>query len=253
MVALKFVVNAATSQVANVTFDSLYYGIYARPKILVVFDDNWDTQYSAAYAYMATKGLKGTIYVIKDTVGEDGHCTLAQLQEMYEAGWDLGTHGVNPLTNYATAVLQQAEIVYNQQYLVDNGWLRAKDHFAYPNGSYDDNSITALNTLGYKSARTIIGRMQDTGKGLDNCLLLTTRVMGGSSLTQATVQGYIDRATLNGGTFILYAHKIVAGAAANTNEWEDSKFNGVIDYLKARQDEGLLDVVTISEWYDGLK
>jgi hypothetical protein len=77
---------------AVAAFDSLYYQRRTPPKLVISFDDNWLTEYTEGYVYMSKLGLPGTIYAIRDTVGQDGYMSLKQLKEVYAAGWDIGNH-----------------------------------------------------------------------------------------------------------------------------------------------------------------
>jgi hypothetical protein len=83
-----------TSEMGNgsASFDHLYYGRRATPKIIVSFDDNWLTQFTEAFPYMMRKGVPGTIYAIQETIGLDRYMSLPQLKEVYAGGWDVGNH-----------------------------------------------------------------------------------------------------------------------------------------------------------------
>ena len=43
----------------SASFDHLYYGRRATPKIIVSFDDNWLSQFTEAFPYMMRKGVPG--------------------------------------------------------------------------------------------------------------------------------------------------------------------------------------------------
>lgn len=62
-----------------------------RPRVIIDFDDGWLTQYTLAAPYMASKGIPGTMYLVKNFQNGD-FMTLAQMQELYSAGWDAGNH-----------------------------------------------------------------------------------------------------------------------------------------------------------------
>jgi hypothetical protein len=76
----------------SASFDHLYYGRRATPKIIVSFDDNWLTQFTEAFPYMMRRGVPGTIYAIQETIGLDRYMSLPMLKEVYAAGWDVGNH-----------------------------------------------------------------------------------------------------------------------------------------------------------------
>jgi len=66
------------------------------PTIPIVFDGSFVTHYTKAFNYMSKKGLKGTVALTTGVVGTSAaYLTLAMLQEMYDAGWDITNHTVN--------------------------------------------------------------------------------------------------------------------------------------------------------------
>lgn len=248
MVRLRIRINATTGTPA-VSFCELYTGRYSRPKILVTFDDGWDSSYTKGFAYMETKGIKGTSYIIRDKVDTAGYATTAQLAEMNTAGWDLGTHGNTNLTTLGTQALQETEISYNEAYLTNNGFTRANKHYAYPNGGYNDNAREALASLGYKTARTIIDRTQHNY--LDEKYLLK-RYGILSTTSVANAKSYIDSAIARGEAILLNYHIIVDADADTSTKVLTANFNEVMDYIALKKFQQACDVVTISEWYNGL-
>lgn len=248
MVRLRIRVNA-TAGTPAVSFCSIHTKQYNKPKILVTFDDSWDSQYTKGYSYMSTLGLKGTIYCIADKVDTAGYMTTAQCSEIYAAGWDLGTHGNVNLTTLATQALQEVEISSNEAFLTANGFTRSNKHYAYPNGGYNDNARAALAALGYKTARTIINAQQPDY--LDEKYLLKRYAIYHTT-TVAAATGYIDAALAQGTAILLNFHIIVDADADTSTKVLTATFNSIMDYIKSKKDQGVLDVVTISEWYNGL-
>ncbi|AWI88081.1 hypothetical protein C0214_07240 [Methylobacterium sp. DM1] len=74
------------------TFDHLYYERRASPQIVISFDDNWLTQYTEAFPFMAQRGVPGTIYAIQETINLDRYMSLRDLKTVYAAGWDIANH-----------------------------------------------------------------------------------------------------------------------------------------------------------------
>jgi len=222
---------------------------YSKPKILIDFDDNWGSAFTEGYGYMQPLGLKGNIYVIRDAVDALNYMTTANLQTVYGAGWDLATHGIYDLTTLEDQAAMETDIAYNKAFLTTNGFTRASDHYAYPLGGYNDTAIAAVSNTGFKTARTTLPRQVQSDE-IDNALLLTSRPII-STTTLAVAKSYIDDATAYGGTMRIFFHKLVASPSAET-EWAISDFQALMDYILARKNEGILDVVTISEWYNGM-
>ena len=239
----------SSSGTPTIYFDSLYTSGFSRPKVIFTFDDGWDSQYSEAYAYMHSKNLKGIIYVIADLVDTAGKVTTNNLQEIYDAGWDLGTHGVTTLTTLADEPAQETEIAHNRQYLIDHSFTRAMDHYAYPGGQYNSDSLTALANLGFLTARTTLDRNQ--ANMIDERYQLT-RYGVSNTTTLAAVKAQVDYAVNTGESVWLNYHILVPSNADISTKSLNSNFEALVDYVKSYVDQGLVDVVTANEWYNGL-
>jgi peptidoglycan/xylan/chitin deacetylase (PgdA/CDA1 family) len=246
MIRLRIRVNATTGT-PSATFCSLYAGVAQRPKVLVTFDDSWESQYSKAYSYMNSIGLTGTIYAIGSKIGTANYMTAANLDTVYAAGWDIGNHGSVDLTSLGTQSEQETEI--NNEASFITAYTRSNKHYAYPFGGYNDNARAALAKLGYATGRTIIDRPQ--ANFLDERYLLT-RYGVYNTTSVATTKGYIDKAIAQGTAVLLNYHLIVDSTADVATKVLTADFNEVMDYIKTKRDAGLIDCVTISEWYNGL-
>jgi peptidoglycan/xylan/chitin deacetylase (PgdA/CDA1 family) len=246
MVRLRVRVNGTDDSVVAY-FDSFYIGTKSKPKCIINFDDGRDSQYSKAYAYMQPKGLKGTCYIIGSEIGEADFMTVANLDTLYAAGWDLCNHGSVDLSTLETQALQEAEILSEEAYLVN--YPRANKHYAYPMGGYDDNARAALANLGYLTARTIIDRRQ--ANVLDERYLLT-RYGVYNTTTVAAAKEFINVAIRQGSAILLNFHQIVDADADVDTKVLTADFNSIIDYIEMLVLQGAIEVQTISEWYNGL-
>lgn len=251
MIRLRFRTDSVLGETVSTTFDSLYYRLYARPKVVITFDDGWDSAHTEGYTYMATKGLKGTHYVISGVVDQPGRITTANLTTAYNNGWSISNH---TSTHQNLSTLSQEEILTELQdcneWLVSNGFARTAGHVAYPNGGYNATVLSAMDTLGFKTGSTIISRQNNIVKGLeDKRLLKRYSLINSNSL--ATVKGYVDTAVSNGSTVFINFHKLVASPTVST-EWAISDFQALVDYVARLHNGGILDVVTVDDWYSGL-
>lgn len=232
-----------------IIFDSVFSDVKQRPKCLITFDDNWESSYTKGFLYMQTKGIRGTNYVIGGKVDTLGYTTLAQIKEMHDNGWGIGTHGEVNLLTLSTLEEQKEEILLNENFLINNDLTGAEKHYAYPEGACNDISLQALEELNYLTARTIIDRNQ--GNSLDEPYLIT-RIGIYNTTTVEQAKGFIDLAIAQGSTIILNFHIIVDSDADVDTKILTSTFNEIIDYLALKVEEDLIDAVTIDEWYKGL-
>jgi peptidoglycan/xylan/chitin deacetylase (PgdA/CDA1 family) len=245
-------VTATSGNDAIAYFDSYFLNPYSRPKIMFTFDDVYQTAYTVGFPYLRSKGLKATFYACGALAGTSSFLTREQLQDVYANGFDVANHTYShPHLDLST----NDEIIYqlktNDQWLRDNGFLRGVGHAAYPYGGYNDTVINFEKGLQMKTARTsdLSARYyQLHGKGLFNPFAL--KVVGvNQNQSLATMKAWVDTTIQTGGTCIFVFHDLVASAVAAT-EWNITDFQDLVDYIVRRQN--VIDVVTISEWYNGL-
>lgn len=91
ILAYKIWLYGAPGKMAVASIISITVGHAVAPKCVVTFDDGIASQHSIAFPYMKARNLKGTIYITKNI----NALTLAQMQEIYNEGWDLGNHSTN--------------------------------------------------------------------------------------------------------------------------------------------------------------
>ena len=246
MVRLRFRGNADDGK-CTMYLDNLEIGGISRTKVVISFDDGWDSQYNVGFYYMKQYNLKGTSYLIGELVDTTNYMTLAQVKELKDNGWDICTHGLNNLTTLEDEAACVAEISTNMKFIVNNGlsYKNSHLHYAYPNGGYNQNALDALDSLGFLTARTIIDRVQ--GNVMDNPLLLSRQAIINTT-TLAAAEAYVDRVIATGGCLILNFHKLVASPSADT-EWGIDDFASLVAYIAGKRNSGYLDVVTTPAWY----
>lgn len=248
-IRMRLRVNGNVPSAPSVSFDSVYVDMISRPKCVITFDDGTLSAYTRGYEYMKTLNLPGTQYVIADRVGFPAFMTYDMMKEVYEDGWDLGTHGRINLTSLPTLEAQEADIKLHLDWLIENGFTRGAYHYAYPFGAYNNNSQQALRNLKFKTGRTTHDRMQ--APYIDEKYQIVRRAIYPWNNID-TVRGFIDTAIAGGSSIILNYHQIVDEDASAGTQVLTSEFQLQMDYIAQKRDEGLIDVVTISEWYDGL-
>jgi peptidoglycan/xylan/chitin deacetylase (PgdA/CDA1 family) len=133
------------------------------------FDDGRLTDYTVAKKYMDKYGFKGSSFIITSSVGNEGKLNEKQIQEMYDSGWDIGSHtkSHNKLSEISVNQLTD-EIAGSQKYLVDKGWTKSAKLFAAPNSDLS------------KDAYQLVLKYYDmTGVGMSRCLEHTLGIDGG--------------------------------------------------------------------------
>lgn len=233
----------------------IWKGHRMRPTVTIQFDDGWITQYTSAYQYMASRGLIGDIGVIGSRVGTDGYVTLAQLKEMYAAGWGMVVHG-DKNHNDASFTTKQSitdDVIVNRDYILTNLGDRGAYHYIYPGGIVNAtlDSKSAIRAAGMRSGRLVVTQMNGrTSLGFDAPYSLYARELS-NNYTPASDLGLLDRAIAAGGSVIFYGHKLVMTGATGGIEMNYSDFVTLIDGISDRVRDGKLEVVTQSQLIDG--
>jgi peptidoglycan/xylan/chitin deacetylase (PgdA/CDA1 family) len=230
---------------AVMTFCGIYADQENIPKLVITADDGDATAYSEIFAYLNPRGLKFTAFIIGESVGGIGKVTLTQLQEMYNAGNDVGNHTWDH-TDLSTVSLEEAisKITTMRGWQLDQGFVRGSEHLAYPYGVYTTELLGALPSLGIRTGRLANAlSVPYTYPPVDNLYLLN---VGNPSVDNdlATVKTYVDKVAERKGTLILLFHKLVASNPVD-EQWLISDFQELVRYILAKK----VDVVTMSEWY----
>jgi len=196
-----------TSHVApyaqTIRTDALLANAAGRPTVILTFDDIRPTQYTTIFAAMQSRGLKGTLYVPTALIGAADRLTLAQIKELYAAGWDTalgGTPDDNPMTGKASVASVIADYQAMQAYMTSEGLTRAIDHFCYPNGStrtpgtkIQSSAVTTNGSAVATMASTtgILAGMKAAGYQVP----VGTTVVSVDSGTQVTLSGNVPTQT----------------------------------------------------------
>ena len=244
MVRFRVKVNARAGQKPVVSFDDCRYGTKSVTRCVICFDDAWSSASTEGLAYMNSKGLKGTIYVVPKLVDKPGYMSSRELDDAYAKGWALGNHTIDHADLSALATRSEIKDKINQctEWLNSRGYFRASQHLAYPIGNYNNEVLAVVSDLGLKTGRAVLRRNQLTP--LDDYRQLTVQGISGA-LKDA--RGYVDSAINTESTCILVFHKLVT-TPEKSIEWSITDFKVLIDYIVANK----IQVMTIDEYYNEL-
>lgn len=242
----------------TVYLDSLWAGQYARPMVLIQFDDSVIDQ-TAAYVVANSYGVPVTSYAIKNYIEDNatypGYQSKADILAMYAAGNDISIHHENPYTNlnYSDAT---KELIVNKNWLGSLGFTRSSAHMSWPEGKFSDVSISAAKSAGIRTARTLQGiasgaswldsvannAREVTALGVSDFHKINS--VGTAGLTLAALTTHVDNAIIYGDSLFFYIHTIRAGGNVTVSD-----FDALCAYVRRKVLSGLIDAVTISQWY----
>lgn len=243
IIKIRFAVTPITGKTCPITFGAIYKNKKTIPKVLLTFDDGYATVLSNAYPYMEARGIKGTCYVISDTVQGSGinYMRKSGLDTLYDAGWDIANHTKThaDLTTLS-AEEQLLEITTCRDYLLNCGYTRSVNHLSYPVGKYNSTTIAQATSAGVLTARTTVFSFQSMP-----CEDLLAISIAGSAISMKLTCQYIYEAIKNGQTVFIMLHNI---GSSGTNLTSVADFQYLVDFLYQLN----VDFLTVSEWYESL-
>lgn len=239
-------------------FDGLWFhnqGRKPRPACLVMFDDGHGSLFTvnaavfgtgnSAFDYMQMLGIRGTLCLDHTLLGVTNYMTVANVQTLFDAEWDIANHVesldmVSETVADVTAALERTTNLYLRK-----GWITPAINFvAYPNGSYRVNGETEsmLKGYGYASGRQIQATLLNNQIDPDNLFHLYAKGVG-TGITAANITDQIDSAISSGRMFAFYVHGL--DAAETAYFWDPAKLKTVLDYIKSSGIEAL----TWGDWF----
>ena len=246
---IRVLATARQGQSVHVTFDRLsaYKNLLTRGKILLSFDDGYKSHNTAALPILNKNNLKGTSYVIMHGSSSIGtgknYMTTEQVQELYDAGWDIGSHASPSLTRLDPDAA--AELVKETVERIDaNGWTRASEHFAYPRGEYSQDLIDRLKPY-ISTGRTV--EDDPNPASFPNPYAINAWSIDSTDSVDSLKQ-WVDRCAANKDACILTFHNLV-DTPGNIKEYNKADFEKFAEYVALLDQENTADIVTISQLY----
>ena len=228
---------SGTGKILPVAVSNLRYGHKSKSCICMEFDDGYDTD---GYAYMKSKGIKGSFSIYPSAINALGKMSKTLLDEAYGLGWAICNHSMDD-TNFTTLTQSEIEgkLLACTQLLVENGWTRSSRHVTYPSGGYNDTVNAAM-----IDADMLTGR---SGEGyqymLPGEMYNLTRKTLSSSITLATAKSWIDYAAKMGIPLIILTHQLGGDTGFPVED-----FYSLIDYGIVKK----IHFLTRDEFYEGL-
>lgn len=228
----------------------------SQANIVWTWDDGYYEMFTNVFQYVKGKNFPMTSYVIGGALytADSDKLTIAQMQEMYDAGWDIANHAWNH-TDQAT--LGDAAYVADKEKMAN--WLAARGftrrgmnyHHAWVQGVYAATTAALMDQAGFMTCRTIAAsRHMPTWAGVGNRMVVDGGLQLNNTLTLAQAKAKVDAAIQNGGTLIITGHRVQA--SAGSIHWATADFQALVDYIAAYRDAGQCNIKAMSEWFAGL-
>lgn len=254
----------------DVSIDRISYNVSGTSKILFTFDDAWLDVITYGKPILDAKGFKATTWANKEASMTGGYwdddkkesfwfMNEEKLAAIYAEGWDIGNHTYSHPDTINDEATMRYEYLVNQQWIIDKGWLRGAYHVCYPSGSYSDELIAILKSIGAKTARTTVHGVQPTPVP-DLYKLKCINVSRDTNI--ALIESEIDRAIATGSSIFFMFHRVEPVPEDDNVQADDGDYYGklavsaanlqtLVDYIYTNYVQtNKVDVTTISQWYD---
>lgn len=198
-----------------------------RGRVIWQFDDGRKDTYTTAFPILRDAGFVGSIPVEVDTIGQSNRMTVAELQEVYDAGWEiLGHHGQQiPSMTDAEA---HAEFQKMKDLNAAHGWDRGSNFFVWPGGVWDAaKEQIALEY--FTHLRRVSSMVPNPSPWVTNKYSVPlSYITTGTALD--TVKSSFDRAKASGGVVNFVTHSVVEGATGA--DWHLDRFQAAVAYAR---------------------
>lgn len=226
--------------------------ILKAPRVLVFWLDDEGKRVSTAMAAATVVGAdrRGETLIETVPLATSGVTTNNEFSEVREI-----TFASHPNVQVTVGVAQGGDttassIIGCTKYLISNGMPRAAYHLAYPQGERNSVTDIAMAELQMKTGRIISGRSTPVADGLVNPY--TIQALSPNVHTPLKeVMHMVDMAIEHGATTFVVFHRLERTPRAPT-DYSIADFYRFIDYVVRKRDEGLIEPMTVSAWYESL-
>lgn len=201
-------------------------------KVLIQFDDGYETDYTEAFPILEQYEYPATTFINPEYVGTDRSLSLEQIYELDAAGWCVGSHAYeHSRLAEQNQQEQEAQIRDAKEWLLERGFERGADYFAYPFSSFNQQTLELVDkyhSLGFAAGWPVNGSISNR--------TLCPRV-GDPSFDQA--RAILDQTAEYRGISTLFYHDLGG---------EDlTEFESTISHLYELESANELDVILPSE------
>lgn len=138
-------------------------------QVAITFDDGYTTLYNQVAAKLKQKNISATVYLNTGWISEDenvhksseaklGHypdeffLSWKEVKELYKAGWEIGSHGVNHYNFSLTEPKITRDELIQSKKTIEKNINSECIHFSYPWGRYNANLKKIVAIAGYQYA-----------------------------------------------------------------------------------------------------
>jgi len=133
--------------------DALRNGTSLAPKsIVLTFDDGYRNAYTGAFPILKKYGFTGTFYVITNVVGAPAYLTWDQIQEMHDAGMEIGAHTESHAFLTRLSPWRAFMEIWGSKLVLTEHLHVPITSFAYPYNDHDQRTVELAHLAGFNNA-----------------------------------------------------------------------------------------------------
>lgn len=238
-----------TQQISDISKDNWTWTKNNKGTVVFQFDDGLQNIYDVAYPVLKNAGFPFDIAVSLDISFQKGNAggymNPKQLLELRDYGVEFMHHGATHKQLYSARTETQARYEFEENMRLAKKLGVYMDGFVAPIETNDEPGVADVykplvaEYANYSIHDYVYGAYQPASKTSSQGLVRCAMRDGVDA-----VKSYIDQAIANGDWIVLWCHKITDDEVPLAN------FQAIIDYAKAKQDAGLLEVKTIKQVYE---
>lgn len=159
--------NDFTAMSMDEVIEAMNTGKVPKRPVLITFDDGYADNYINAFSELKNNNLKGTFFIISDTITEEGgyYMSTSMLKEMKEAGMEIENHTANHLELNNLSREDAIDSIKRGQEFLRSVIGSNGNYLCYQVGRYSDETIEIQKELGIKAALTTQGGISSIADG----------------------------------------------------------------------------------------
>lgn len=205
-------------------------------RVMLTFDGITISQYNTIFPIMEEYGLTGTLFVPPAAIGNNNRLTQSQLEEMADAGWEIGSQSYNLAPLYGESEETQDRKIQRAKEILQDRGFGDVPAIAYPSDGVCDDTTLQLAREYHQMGFIEFGGSQ---KGLSQSTQFNPYFINRSRPnTHRAVRNQLEEVSAYNG---LYTIKL-RGVGDNYQNDEEA-FEKMCDHIASYRDDGNIEVV----------
>ena len=134
----------------NYSVGLLDEGTKDKTKVVLTIDDGEISNYAKAWPILKDHQFKAYFFILVDRIGKPGYMGWKELNELFQAGMKIGSHGMNHeiLTQLGSQELKR--VLLDSRLTLEKNLKREVRDFSVPRGQYNAEVLKAAQDCGYE-------------------------------------------------------------------------------------------------------